>query len=87
MAGRSQSATTRQVTRLEDHGAPSRHLCPVDRRGICTEVTDDGLRLLEEARPTRDAAPREALDQAATEPVLAPLVHAVEQLQGGVQPV
>ncbi|MEV5078086.1 hypothetical protein AB0K74_04510 [Streptomyces sp. NPDC056159] len=43
-------------------------------------------------RPARrctwhNTALREALDQAATEPVLAPLVHAVEQVQGGVQPV
>ncbi|MEU6010519.1 MarR family winged helix-turn-helix transcriptional regulator [Streptomyces sp. NPDC001698] len=83
----SQSATTRLVTRLEDRGLLSRYLCPTDRRGIYTEVTDDGLRLLEEARPTHNTALREALDQAATEPVLAPLVHAVEQLQGGVQPV
>ncbi|MEV5008786.1 MarR family transcriptional regulator [Streptomyces sp. NPDC055692] len=83
----SQSATTRLVTRLEDRGLLSRYLCPTDRRGIYTEVTDDGLRLLEEARPTHNTALREALDQAATEPVLAPLVHAVEQVQDGVQPV
>ncbi|MGW4825670.1 MarR family winged helix-turn-helix transcriptional regulator [Streptomyces sp. NPDC004227] len=83
----SQSATTRLVTRLEDRGLLSRYLCPTDRRGIYTEVTDDGLRLLEEARPTHNTALRKALDQAATEPVLAPLVHAVEQLQGDVQPV
>ncbi|MFB6963048.1 MarR family winged helix-turn-helix transcriptional regulator [Streptomyces sp. NPDC056309] len=83
----SQSATTRLVTRLEDRGLLSRYLCPTDRRGIYTEVTGDGLRLLEDARPTHNTALREALDQAATEPALAPLVHAVEQLQGGVQPV
>ncbi|MER8088915.1 MarR family winged helix-turn-helix transcriptional regulator [Streptomyces sp. NPDC058316] len=83
----SQSATTRLVTRLESRGLLSRYLCPTDRRGIYTDVTDDGLRLLEEARPTHNTALREALDQAATEPVLASLVHAVQQLQGGVQPV
>ncbi|MEV4004321.1 MarR family transcriptional regulator [Actinomadura sp. NPDC049753] len=82
----SQSATTRLVTRLEDRGLLSRYLCPTDRRGIYTDVTDAGLRLLEEARPTHNAALREALDQAATEPTLAPLVQAVLQLQDGVQP-
>ncbi|GGQ41328.1 DNA-binding MarR family transcriptional regulator [Actinomadura coerulea] len=82
----SQSATTRLVTRLEDRGLLSRYLCPTDRRGIYTDVTDDGLRLLEEARPTHNTALREALDQAAAEPALAPLVHAVLQLQDGVQP-
>lgn len=82
----SQSATTRLVTRLEDRGLLSRYLCPTDRRGIYTDITDAGLRLLEEARPTHNTALREALDQAATEPALAPLVHAVLQLQDGVQP-
>ncbi|MFJ5724474.1 MarR family winged helix-turn-helix transcriptional regulator [Streptomyces sp. NPDC093149] len=83
----SQSATTRLVTRLENRGLLSRYLCPTDRRGIYADVTDDGLRLLEEARPTHNAALREALDQAATEPALAPLVHAVQQLQGGFKRV
>ncbi|MET9296437.1 MarR family transcriptional regulator [Streptomyces sp. NPDC003077] len=83
----SQSATTRLVTRLEERGLLSRYLCPTDRRGIYTDVTEAGLRLLEEARPTHNTALREALDQAATEPVLAPLVNAVQQLQGSTQPV
>ncbi|AKA01656.1 MarR family transcriptional regulator [Streptomyces noursei ZPM] len=83
----SQSATTRLVTRLEDRGLLSRYLCPTDRRGIYTDVTDDGRRLLEEARPTHNTALRKALDQAATEPALAPLVLAVQQLQGGLRPV
>ncbi|MBZ4018323.1 MarR family winged helix-turn-helix transcriptional regulator [Streptomyces purpurogeneiscleroticus] len=83
----SQSATTRLVTRLEDRGLLSRYLCPTDRRGIYTDVTDAGRSLLEEARPTHNTALREALDEAATDPVLAPLVQAVEQLQGGAQPV
>ncbi|WP_433612266.1 MarR family winged helix-turn-helix transcriptional regulator [Prescottella agglutinans] len=82
----SQSATTRLVTRLEDRGLLSRYLCPTDRRGIYTDVTDDGRRLLEEARPTHNTALREALDEAAADPALAPLVHAVEQLQGGPAP-
>lgn len=82
----SQSATTRLVTRLEDRGLLSRYLCPTDRRGIYTDVTDAGRRLLEEARPTHNAALREALDQAAAEPALAPLVRAVEQLQDGHRP-
>ncbi|MEU2360613.1 MarR family transcriptional regulator [Streptomyces noursei] len=83
----SQSATTRLVTRLEDRGLLSRYLCPTDRRGIYTDVTDDGRRLLEEARPTHNTALRKALDQAATEPALAPLVLAFQQLQGGLRPV
>jgi DNA-binding MarR family transcriptional regulator len=76
----SQSATTRLVTRLEDRGLLSRYLCPTDRRGIYTNVTEDGLKLLERARPTNDAALREALDEAARNPELAPLVKAVEAI-------
>ncbi|MGW2930956.1 MarR family winged helix-turn-helix transcriptional regulator [Streptomyces sp. NPDC001156] len=76
----SQSATTRLVTRLEDRGLLERYLCPTDRRGIYTNVTAVGLQLLEAARPTNDAALREALDDAAENPELAPLVRAVESL-------
>ncbi|MET8558374.1 MarR family transcriptional regulator [Streptomyces sp. NPDC004959] len=76
----SQSATTRLVTRLEDRGLLARYLCPTDRRGIYTDVSEAGRALLEEARPTNDAALRAALDEAALDPQLAPLVTAMEQL-------
>jgi DNA-binding MarR family transcriptional regulator len=76
----SQSATTRLVTRLEERGLLTRYLCPTDRRGIYTDVSPAGLALLAEARPTNDAALREALDQAARNPRIAPLVEAVESL-------
>ncbi|EDY45247.1 MarR family winged helix-turn-helix transcriptional regulator [Streptomyces sp. SPB074] len=76
----SQSATTRLVTRLEDRGLLTRYLCPTDRRGIYTDVSAAGGVLLEEARPTNDAALRAALDEAALDPQLAPLVTAMEQL-------
>jgi DNA-binding MarR family transcriptional regulator len=74
----SQSATTRLVTRLEDRGLLARYLCPTDRRGIYTNVSEAGLKLLAQARPTNDAALREALDDAAKSPELAPLVRVVE---------
>ncbi|MFJ6561701.1 MarR family winged helix-turn-helix transcriptional regulator [Streptomyces sp. NPDC091412] len=76
----SQSATTRLVTRLEDRSLLERYLCPTDRRGIYTNVTETGLKLLAQARPTNDGALREALDEAAKNPDLAPLVRAVESL-------
>jgi DNA-binding MarR family transcriptional regulator len=76
----SQSATTRLVTRLEDRGLLTRYLCDTDRRGIYTDVTESGQALLAEARPTNDKALREALDEAAKNPELAPLVKAVEEL-------
>ncbi|MEU7581790.1 MarR family transcriptional regulator [Streptomyces sp. NPDC041068] len=77
----SQSATTRLVTRLEERGLLARYLCPTDRRGIYTDVSEAGATLLAEARPTNDAALREALDEAARNPELAPLVKAVETLR------
>ncbi|WP_405898788.1 MarR family transcriptional regulator [Streptomyces sp. NBC_00727] len=79
--GLSQSATTRLVTRLEDRRLLTRYLCDTDRRGIYTDVTDSGLALLSEARPTNDSALRAALDEAAANPELAPLVRAVEELK------
>ncbi|MBY8880068.1 MarR family winged helix-turn-helix transcriptional regulator [Actinacidiphila acidipaludis] len=81
----SQSATTRLVTRLEERGLLARYLCPTDRRGIYTDVSEEGLALLAAARPTNAAALREALDQAATDPQLAPLVKAVEETRGGAR--
>ncbi|MFJ1750749.1 MarR family winged helix-turn-helix transcriptional regulator [Streptomyces sp. NPDC088116] len=76
----SQSATTRLVTRLEDRGLLTRYLCPTDRRGIYTNVSEAGLRLLAQARPTNDKALREALGEAAKNPELAQLVRTVESL-------
>jgi DNA-binding MarR family transcriptional regulator len=80
----SQSATTRLVTRLEDRGLLTRYLCPTDRRGIYTNVSETGLELVTGARPTNDGALREALDEATGSPELAPLVRAVESLEATV---
>ncbi|MFF2522365.1 MarR family winged helix-turn-helix transcriptional regulator [Streptomyces liangshanensis] len=77
----SQSATTRLVTRLEDRGLLRRYLCDTDRRGIYTDVTETGLDLVTRARPTNDTALREALDEAAKNPELAPLVQTLEELR------
>lgn len=76
----SQSATTRLVNRMEDRGLLTRYLCLTDRRGIYTDVTDAGRSLLDQARPTNDAALREALHEASGRAELAPLVAAVEGL-------
>jgi DNA-binding MarR family transcriptional regulator len=73
----SQSATTRLVARMEGQGLLSRYLCENDRRGIYPEVTETGLRLLAEARPTHDQALREAMHDAEQLPEFAGLVHAL----------
>jgi DNA-binding MarR family transcriptional regulator len=80
----SQSATTRLVTRLEDQGYLGRYLCHTDRRGIYTEVTDAGRKLLADARPTHDKALSEALDEASHLPELRPLVRALAHLDAGL---
>ncbi|MEU8501494.1 MarR family transcriptional regulator [Streptomyces lavendulae] len=82
----SQSATTRLVSRLEDRGLLNRYICDTDRRGIYTDVSEAGLALLAEARPTNDTALREALDEAALRPELAPLVAAVENTRSQAVP-
>jgi DNA-binding MarR family transcriptional regulator len=70
----SRSATTRLVARLEERGLLRRCMSPEDRRGIFTEVTDEGLDALKRARPTHDEALTEALREARDLPELAPLV-------------
>lgn len=79
-AALSNSAATRLVTRLEDRGLLTRILCADDRRGIYTELTPAGMDLLTRARPTHDEALRQALDEAARTPELAPLVGALRGL-------
>ena len=73
----SASATTRLVTRLENRGLLTRILCADDRRGIYTELTASGRKLLERARPTHDEALRTALADAESVPELEPLVSAL----------
>lgn len=73
----SQSATTRLVNRLEDRGLLLRYLCPTDRRGIYTEVTEAGFALLAAARPVNDAELERALAEAEQNPEFAPLVRAL----------
>ncbi|MFD5825030.1 MarR family winged helix-turn-helix transcriptional regulator [Lentzea sp. NPDC060358] len=76
----SQSATTRLVTRLEDRGLLARYLCPTDRRGIYTEVTEKGHALLADARPTHDEVLSASLSEAGDVPELKPLVEALAKL-------
>ena len=74
-AALSHSATTRLVTRLENRGLLARFLCPDDRRGIYSQITEQGRALLERARPVHDATLKEALDAAGSVPELGRLVE------------
>jgi DNA-binding MarR family transcriptional regulator len=73
----SASATTRLVNRLEERGLLTRVLCADDRRGIYTELTASGQKLLTEARPVHDETLERALAAARDMPELAPLVDAL----------
>jgi DNA-binding MarR family transcriptional regulator len=74
-AALSHSATTRLVNRLENRGLLSRYLCTDDRRGIYSQITEQGRELLERARPVHDATLKEALDEAGSIPELSRLVE------------
>lgn len=78
--GLSPSATTRLVNRLEGRGLITRILCEDDRRGIYTEPTAAGRRLLRRARPTHDAVLDEALREAGETPELRDLARTVVEL-------
>ncbi|BCW58335.1 MarR family transcriptional regulator [Paenarthrobacter nicotinovorans] len=77
----SSSATTRLVNRLEDRGLLNRILCADDRRGIYTELTPNGQKLLEAAKPVHDHTLGAALEAAESVPELEPLVRALGALQ------
>jgi DNA-binding MarR family transcriptional regulator len=47
-----QSSLSRLVGRLEKLGLTERYVCPNDRRGVYTQITDAGRAKVEEARPT-----------------------------------
>lgn len=79
-AALSSSATTRLVNRLEDRALLTRILCADDRRGIYTELTEQGRALLHQARPTHDKVLEAALSDAREQPELAPLVDSLHAL-------
>ncbi|GGM79245.1 MarR family transcriptional regulator [Longimycelium tulufanense] len=79
-AALSHSATTRLVNRLETRGLLTRDLCTDDRRGIYSELTPAGQKLLSAARPTHDRTLYAALEEAESLPELAPLVRALHAL-------
>lgn len=68
----SSSATTRTVNRTEDRGLLTRILCADDRRGIYTELTVAGQKLLEAAKPVHDETTASATEAAEQVPELEP---------------
>jgi DNA-binding MarR family transcriptional regulator len=60
----SQSALSRLIGRLEQHGLVERCLCDLDRRGIYVTLTDEGRRRHAAAVPTHRAVLAETLPPA-----------------------
>ncbi|MFG2088847.1 MarR family winged helix-turn-helix transcriptional regulator [Spirillospora sp. NPDC048824] len=74
LIGLNQSSVSRLVARLEAAGLTRRAMCPKDRRGVYTVITEEGRAAQAEAAPTYTATLAEALDAAAADPALAPLM-------------
>jgi DNA-binding MarR family transcriptional regulator len=60
-----QSSLSRLVGRLEKLGLTERYICPNDRRGVYTQITEAGRAKVEAARPTYLAVLRQILGEAA----------------------
>jgi len=78
-----QSSLSRLVGRLEKLGLTERYVCPNDRRGVYTQITDAGRAKVEESRPTYLLALQEILGEVASRedaPVITRLLNeTVEQ--------
>ncbi|MFS2293967.1 DNA-binding MarR family transcriptional regulator [Actinomadura hallensis] len=74
LIGLNQSSVSRLVARLEAAGLTRRDMCPKDRRGVYTVITDEGRAVQAKAAPTYAETLTEALDAAAADPALAPLM-------------
>ncbi|WP_372667789.1 MarR family winged helix-turn-helix transcriptional regulator [Amycolatopsis kentuckyensis] len=61
LMGSTKSRLSHQVGRLEDAGVVRRVRDPEDKRGVITELTEDGKALLEKAAPTHVEGVREHL--------------------------
>jgi DNA-binding MarR family transcriptional regulator len=61
LMGSTKSRLSHQVGRLEDAGLVRRGRDPEDKRGVITELTDEGLALLATAAPTHVEGVREHL--------------------------
>ncbi|UOZ09255.1 MarR family winged helix-turn-helix transcriptional regulator [Amycolatopsis sp. WQ 127309] len=61
LMGSTKSRLSHQIGRLEDAGMVRRVRDPEDKRGVITELTEDGVRLLESAAPTHVEGVREHL--------------------------
>ncbi|GLW64718.1 MarR family transcriptional regulator [Actinomadura rubrobrunea] len=77
LIGLNQSSVSRLVARLEAAGLTRRDVCLKDRRGVYTVITDEGRALQQKIAPIYDETLRRALDAAADDARVGPLVAAL----------
>ncbi|SNR41762.1 MarR family winged helix-turn-helix transcriptional regulator [Actinomadura mexicana] len=70
LIGLNQSSVSRLVARLESAGLTRRAMCPKDRRGVYTVITDEGRAVQDKAAPTYTETLTQSLDEATTDPTL-----------------
>ncbi|MYS83062.1 MarR family winged helix-turn-helix transcriptional regulator [Embleya scabrispora] len=75
--GLNQSSVSRLAVRLETDGLTRRDLCPKDRRGVYSVITDEGRTRLTEAGVTYAEALTTAMAKAAADPHLADVAAAL----------
>ncbi len=74
LIGLNQSSVSRLAARLESAGLTQRDLCPKDRRGVYSVITEAGRALQKKAEPTYLEVLTEAMDGASTDPRVGELV-------------
>ncbi|MER7751527.1 MarR family transcriptional regulator [Kitasatospora sp. NPDC097643] len=81
--GLNQSSVTRLVARLNEAGYTYRDLCPDDRRGVYTVITEEGRTRRREARATYEETLTAALEEAAgATPALGALIAGARRSLG-----
>lgn len=81
MMGSTKSRLSHQVAKLEEATLVRRARDPEDKRGVITELTDEGLALLEKAAPTHVEGVREHLIDLLSPEEQATIAGAFERVQ------
>jgi DNA-binding MarR family transcriptional regulator len=77
LVGLNESSVSRLVARLEDAALVRRDLCPDDGRGVYTVIIKEGRNRLATAQRSYEQALSAALDEAATDEELRPLLTTI----------
>jgi DNA-binding MarR family transcriptional regulator len=75
--GLNQSSVSRLIGRLDAAGLTRREMCPDDRRGVYTAITERGRDRWRDAEPSYAQMLTRALDHAATNRDLDAVIHAL----------